>query len=62
MTLLFQVLPGLTVRKGMRVEMPIYASHFNEDFFPNPEQFDPESFLHEENLVPYTFRPFGGTT
>jgi cytochrome P450 family 6 len=50
------------VKKGMRVEMPIYASHYDEDFFPNPTLFEPERFLKEnsKNIVPMTFRPFGG--
>ncbi len=55
-------MPGFVVKKGMRVEMPIYASHYNPEYFPNPEEFQPERFLKEnsENIIPYTFRPFGG--
>ncbi len=52
----------MVVKKGMRVEMPIYACHHNEDFFPEPEKFRPERFMKEnaKDIVPYTFRPFGG--
>ena len=46
----------------MRVECPIYASHHNPDFFPEPEKFLPERFLKEnsDSIIPYTFRAFGG--
>ena len=50
------------VKKGMRVDMPIYAAHHDPDFFPEPEKFKPERFLKEnaEQIKPYTYRPFGG--
>ncbi len=52
----------MVIKKGMRVEMPIYSCHRNPEFFPEPEEFRPERFLKEnaEDLVPYTFRAFGG--
>jgi len=42
--------------------MPVYGSHHTEEFFPEPEKFNPERFLKENQsqLQPYTFRPFGG--
>ncbi len=60
---LYQVLPGFVIKKGMRVEMPMYSSHHNEEFFPDPEEFRPERFLKEnaKDILPYTFRPFGGS-
>ena len=41
--------------------MPTWASHHNPDFFPEPEVFRPERFLKEnsDQIIPYTFRPFG---
>jgi cytochrome P450 len=50
------------VKKGMKVEMPMNASQVDEEFFPNPTSFEPERFLKEnaKNIVPYTYRPFGG--
>jgi cytochrome P450 len=57
-----KIAPGLVVKKGMWIELPITASHYDEDFFPNPTSFEPERFLKENanNIVPFTFRPFGG--
>jgi len=60
---LFQVIPGLTIKAGTRVDIPIYLAHHNPDFFPQPETFKPERFLKNSggnNIKPFTFRPFGG--
>ncbi len=48
--------------KGTRIQLPIYACHYDEDYFPQPEKFEPERFLKEnaDKIVPYTWRPFGG--
>ena len=56
-----QIAPGLLVKKDMQVWTPIAASHYHEDFFPEPEKFKPERFLKEnsQDLDPITFRPFG---
>jgi cytochrome P450 len=54
---------GMKIKKGTFVRMPIYASHHNPDFFPDPEMFKPERFLKEyadHDLIPYTWRPFSG--
>ena len=42
--------------------MPMWPSHHNEEFFPEPEKFMPERFLKENAnlIIPFTFRPFGG--
>ena len=47
---------------GMIVDMPIYASHHEPEFFPEPTKFDPERFLKENatDIIPHTYRPFGG--
>ncbi|XP_029170254.1 cytochrome P450 9e2-like [Nylanderia fulva] len=41
--------------------IPIYAFHFDPKYFPNPDKFDPERFSEENknNIVPYTYLPFG---
>ena len=55
------MVPGLLFKRGMRVEMPVYASHHEEKFFPEPEKFRPERFLdEEEQIIPFSYRPFGG--
>ncbi len=53
---------GIKFVKGSYVRLPIYASHMNPDFFPDPEQFQPERFLkeNEDKIIPFTYRPFSG--
>jgi cytochrome P450 len=60
----FQIGPGLKIKKGMRVDMPLYACHHDPDYFPDPEKFLPERFLrgNVESIPQYAFRPFGGET
>ena len=50
------------IKKGMRVDMPIWAAHHHPDNFPDPEKFMPERFLkgNKENIPTMAFRPFGG--
>jgi cytochrome P450 len=33
---------GIQFRRGDLVTMPIYAVHHSEEFYPEPEKFDPE--------------------
>ena len=55
------VVNGIKIKKGVRFQFPIQASHFDPEFFPEPEKFKPERFLKEnsEKIIPYTWRPFG---
>ena len=59
-----QIAPGMKIKKGMLIEMPIWASHHDETFFPDPEEFRPERFFKENvaDIIPFTYRPFGGET
>lgn len=43
------------------IEVPTIALHHNEEYFPQPDKFDPERFSLENRnqIVPYTFIPFG---
>nr|ACO15001.1 Cytochrome P450 3A24 [Caligus clemensi] len=50
---------GIPVKKGTQIEMPIYASHYNPEFFPSPHEFKPERFLGNVEIIPNTYRPFG---
>ncbi|KAI1286250.1 Cytochrome P450 9e2 [Halotydeus destructor] len=56
-------LPGtdIVVPKGCRVEMPLIAVHYNEQYFANPFKFDPERFLphNRDQLNLDAFMPFG---
>ena len=51
---------GLKISKGMKIQIPIYAVHHQEEFYPDPLKFDPDRFMPEnkDKLVPYTFLPF----
>lgn len=51
----------IKVYAGQQVDIPIYAIHHDEKYYPNPFKFDPERFMpqNKHNLVPYTYLPFG---
>ena len=55
------VVQGMFIKKNTFIQMPLWASHHNPDFFPEPEVFRLERFLKEnsDEIIPYTFRPFG---
>lgn len=36
------------LEKGTTVVIPVYAIHHDLDYYPNPEQFDPERFSDSE--------------
>ncbi|XP_011172819.1 cytochrome P450 9e2-like [Solenopsis invicta] len=40
---------------------PVYGLHRDPQYFPNPDKFDPERFSEEnkDNIVPYSYLPFG---
>ena len=52
---------GITLNKGDLVEIPVYAMHHSEEFYPSPEKFKPERFLPENRhlINPYAYLPFG---
>lgn len=52
---------GIRVPKGCVVGVPVYAMHYDPEFFPNPEKFDPDRFSEENvgSIRPYTYLPFG---
>ena len=51
---------GITINSGQLVHISIYSIHHNEEFFPNPEIFDPDRFMpdNKDNIMPYTYLPF----
>ena len=55
------IVNGIPIKKGVSIQLPIYAAHYNPDFFPEPHVFKPERFLkeNEDQIIPYTWRPFG---
>ncbi|CAG2102769.1 unnamed protein product [Medioppia subpectinata] len=52
---------GLTIPKGMLVNFDVQTLHHNPDYYPDPDRWDPERFMPEnrDQLVPYTYMPFG---
>lgn len=54
-------LGGIELDKGTVIEIPTLAVHYNPEYYPNPEQYNPDRFMPENKdaLVPYTYIPFG---
>lgn len=53
---------GLVIEKGTPVYIPMLGLHYDPEYFPDPEKYDPERF-NEENKrkqAPYVYLPFGG--
>ena len=50
----------IEMQKGDAFILPIYAIHYMEEYYPEPEKFKPERFLPEnkDQLTPYTFLAF----
>ncbi|KAI5652181.1 cytochrome p450 domain-containing protein [Phthorimaea operculella] len=49
------------LRKGDGLQIPYWSIHWDPQYFPNPEKFDPERFSEENkhNIKPFTYAPFG---
>ena len=52
---------SVTVKPNDVVLFPVYALHHDPKYFPDPERFNPERFsdANKDNIVPYTYIPFG---
>lgn len=52
---------GFVVEKGTPVFIPVFGLHYDPEYFPDPETFDPERFSDENkgSLPPFTYIPFG---
>ncbi|GFQ63901.1 cytochrome P450 3A5 [Trichonephila clavata] len=52
---------GIVVKKGMMIMIPIYAMHYDPEFFQDPETFNPERFMegYELKHPQYAYLPFG---
>ncbi|XP_062552472.1 cytochrome P450 6a8-like [Armigeres subalbatus] len=55
--------PGtnVTLEKDSRVLLPVYAIHHDPQYYPNPEQYDPDRFNPDQaaSRHPMAFVPFG---
>jgi len=52
---------GIHIPKGMVVSVSTYALHYSEEYYSDPETFNPDRWSPENkpNLDPYAFMPFG---
>ncbi|XP_053697004.1 cytochrome P450 6a2-like [Sabethes cyaneus] len=52
---------NVTLEKGNRVLLPVYAIHHDARYYPDPERFDPERFSPEQTAQRHSmaFLPFG---
>ncbi|KMQ85974.1 cytochrome p450 9e2-like protein [Lasius niger] len=52
---------SVIVESNSVMMIPVYALHHDPKYYPNPNKFDPERFSEEnkDNIVPYTYLPFG---
>lgn len=50
-----------TIPKGMKVFIPIYGIHHDPEYYPNPDNFDPDRFLPSEiaKRPSNSYMPFG---
>jgi len=56
------VIDGHKFTKNSIILIPIWVVHHNEQYWPNPENFDPTRFdsEHKNDIHPYSYIPFGG--
>lgn len=52
---------GVKISKGTKVFISALGLHYDPEYFPDPERFDPERFSasNKESMTKYTFLPFG---
>jgi cytochrome P450 family 6 len=52
---------NVVVEKGIKVVIPVMGLHYDPQFFPEPENFDPERFSEEAKSKRhhYAYLPFG---
>lgn len=54
-------LNNITLKRDYQINMPVHAIHHCEEYYSQPEQFNPDRFMPENShkLIPYTYMPFG---
>ena len=50
------------MKRGTVIEMPMVPCHLSPEYFSEPEKSDPDRFLkgNVDNIIPFSYRPFGG--
>ncbi|XP_035722243.1 cytochrome P450 9e2-like [Vespa mandarinia] len=51
----------IIIEANTSIWIPSFGFHHDPKYFPDPEKFDPERFSEEnkQNIIPYTYLPFG---
>lgn len=51
----------VVIEEGTKILVPIMGIHLDEEYYPNPDEFDPERFNEEnkKNIPEYAHMPFG---
>ncbi|CAH2232139.1 jg20814 [Pararge aegeria aegeria] len=57
----YQIDDKVTIKAGTPVYVNSIGMHYDPDYFPDPEKFEPDRFLpqNEKDTKPYTYMPFG---
>jgi len=52
---------NLVIEKGTPIYIPMFGLHYDEEYFPDPEKYDPERFSEENKskVPPFVYIPFG---
>lgn len=53
------VLAGYKIKKDTVVMVDVFATHHANKYWPDPFKFDPNRFLDESKIVPFSYIPFG---
>ena len=51
----------LILEAGTNVYIPLFGIHYNPEYYPDPDKFDPERFTEEnkQKRNNYSYMPFG---
>lgn len=49
----------VVIQPGMPVIIPVYALHYDPQYYPNPQKFDPDRFIDTNYKSNGRFLPFG---
>jgi cytochrome P450 len=51
---------GYRIPKGWRIAIGPRSVHFEHEYYPEPDRFDPQRWLGAEERPPFSYIPFGG--
>ncbi|KAK9884796.1 hypothetical protein WA026_009024 [Henosepilachna vigintioctopunctata] len=49
----------VTLEKGTKISISLLGLHYDPDYFPDPQKFDPERFNERSSIPGYAYLPFG---